>query len=157
VLWPDQANKLFYLYGGDYNNASVQDFSTLWFYDTIYNTWNRSNSDGSQTQILWPSFGAGTVDDEGVGYYYGGYLSNKSVSKWSGDRLMLNTMVSYDMNEKRWKNVTTDATPRAEGSLHYIPASDNGMLVYFGGVETISNGTVVYVSCLENTPVTCSC
>ncbi|CAO2656272.1 Nn.00g050750.m01.CDS01 [Neocucurbitaria sp. VM-36] len=144
VLWADQANKLFYLYGGEYYDADVQDFTTLWFYDTIWNTWNRSISDGSQPQISWPSFGAGAVNDEGIAYYYGGYLSNKSVPRWNVDALMLNSMVSFDMNTKRWANFTSDATPRAEGTLHYIPASDRGMLVYFGGVEQLSNGSSGY-------------
>lgn len=57
---------------------------------------------------------------------------------------MLNSIVSYNMTERTWLNYTYDPTPRAEGSLQYIPASDRGMLVYFGGVETI-NGATVYV------------
>ncbi|KAF2128361.1 hypothetical protein P153DRAFT_357727 [Dothidotthia symphoricarpi CBS 119687] len=146
VLWPDQTNKLFYLFGGEYNNASAQDFTALWFYDTIYNTWNRSLPDGSQSQVSWPSFGAGTVDDEGVAYYYGGYLNNKTVSGWEGDALMLNSLLSYNMDDKRWSNITSGVPPRAEGTLHYIPASDRGMLVHIGGVERLSNGHDSYVN-----------
>ena len=32
---------------------------------------------------------------------------------------------------------------RAEGVLLYIPASDQGMLVYLGGLELASNGTTI--------------
>lgn len=144
-MWPDHVNKLFYLFGGDYLNASVHDSVVLWFYDTIYDTWNRSKSDSSQAQVSWPSFGAGTVDDEGIGYYYGGYLSSTSVYGWQTDRLMLNTFVSYDTKIGRWSNTTWSQTPRAEGTLEYIPISDRGMLVYFGGLETV-NGYTTYVS-----------
>ena len=144
-MWPDQVNKVFFLYGGEYANTTTQGFGTLWYYDTIYNTWNRSTSpDASQSQISWPGFGAGTTNDEGTGYYYGGYLSDKSVSPWNSDPLMLNSIVSYNMTARTWQNYTYDPTPRAEGSLQYIPAGDRGMLVYFGGIETI-NGAIVYV------------
>jgi hypothetical protein len=59
---------------------------------------------------------------------------------------MLNSLVSYDMNKQIWSNRTYDATPRAEGILHFLPASGSGILVYFGGLETDSNGGVSYVS-----------
>jgi hypothetical protein len=125
----------------------VQPFNTLWFFDVIYNTWNRSSaSDGSQTGVSWPAFGAGTVTDTGTAYYYGGYLNNRSVTKWSGESLMLNSLTSFDMNTRSWSNHTYDQTPRAEGSLHYLPASAGGMLVYFGGVETNTSGGISYVS-----------
>lgn len=147
VLWPDSANKLFYLFGGEYDNTNdVQSFTTLWLYDIIYNTWNRSSaSDGSLTGINWPALGAGTFTDVGVAYYYGGYLTNLSMPKWPGDRLMLNSLISFNMNTRSWQNNTYDQTPRAEGSMHFIPASDAGMLVYFGGVE-IDNGTSSYAN-----------
>ena len=145
VLWPDQANKLFYLFGGEYPNVDelrtrdTQGF-TLWFYDTIYNTWNRSASDASQARIKWPAYGAGAVTDEGVAYWYGGYLTENSDSSYRGSDFMMNNLISYDMNTRRWNNNTWDQTRRAEGSLHYIPASEGGMLVYFGGVETNRTG-----------------
>lgn len=152
VLWPDTANRLFYLFAGEYASVSAlretspQDF-TLYFYDTIYNTWNRSVSDASQASIAWPAFGAGAVTDTGTAYYYGGYLTEKSDAGWRGGDLMLNGMLSYDMGTRRWGNNTWDQTRRAEGSLVYIPASEGGMLVYFGGVEMESlGGEIVYVS-----------
>ncbi|KAJ4985569.1 cell wall anchored protein [Stagonosporopsis vannaccii] len=146
VLWPDSTNKLFYLFGGEYDSANdVEPFTTLWLYDILYNTWNRSSaSDGSLTDIKWPALGAGTVTDTGTAYYYGGYLSNLSMPDWSGDRLMLNSLTSFNMNTRTWQNNTYDQTPRAEGSLLFIPASDSGMLVYFGGVE-INEGLISYI------------
>ncbi|KAH7074813.1 hypothetical protein BKA63DRAFT_321944 [Paraphoma chrysanthemicola] len=143
VLWPDNINKLFYLFGGEYSNSSVQSFSGLWFYDTLNNKWDRATSDGSQAQISWPAFGATAITDEGMAYYYGGYLSNRSVSGWTGPPLMLNSLARYDMNKRTWSN-RTDGIPRAEGALQYIPAGDRGMLIYFGGVETSTGGFVSY-------------
>jgi hypothetical protein len=148
VLWPDTTNKLFYLFGGEYNDvADVQTFTNLWFFDVIYNKWNRSiASDGTQAGISWPAFGAGTVTEGGTAYYYGGYLSNKTTLKWSANPLMLSSLISFDMNTQTWSNRSHDNTPRAEGTMHYLPASSQGMLVYFGGLETDSNGGVRYVS-----------
>lgn len=58
---------------------------------------------------------------------------------------MLNSLVSYSMNDGKWGNSTNGAA-RAEGALQYIPAGDRGMLVYFGGVEKPSGGITSYVS-----------
>lgn len=148
VLWPDTVNKLFYLFGGEYDKVTeVHDFANLWFFDVIYNTWNKSSaSDDSQAEITWPALGAGAVSDAGIAYYYGGYLSNKTVPKWGSKPLMLNSLVSYDMNTQTWSNRTYDRTPRAEGTLHYLPASASGILVYFGGVEMNSSGALGFVS-----------
>lgn len=152
VLWPDTVNKLFYLFGGEYYNIDdIPDGDsrgfTLWFYDTVYNSWNRTTSDGSQATVKWPTLGSGLVTNEGIAYYYGGYLTNKSSFGWGDKPLMLNNLISYDMNTRRWTNTTIDETRRAEGSLSYIPASERGMLIYFGGLETnSSSGRVRYVS-----------
>lgn len=145
VLWPDHANKLFYLFGGAYDDGKVKDFTDLWFFDTIYNTWNKTLPDGSQADIRWPAYGASAMTDEGVAYYYGGYLRNDTDPRWKADPLMLNSLVSFDTKTKKWDNHTYNDTPRAQGNLHYIPASHRGMLVYIGGIETI-RGRSSYVS-----------
>jgi hypothetical protein len=118
VLWPDTVNKVFYQFGGEYTNTTMQGFGALWFYDTMYNTRNRSSSsDASQTQVSWPAFDAGVTTDQGSGYYYRGYLSNKTTPRWDGDALMLNRLVSYNMTDRTWNNSTFDKAPRAEGTL----------------------------------------
>lgn len=58
---------------------------------------------------------------------------------------MLPSLVSFNMNTRSWSNRTYDNTPRAEGILHYLPASKEGILVYLGGLETDANGVVKYV------------
>lgn len=153
MLWPDKDNKFFYLFGGEYATREAAQGNDnqgidLWKYDTIYNNWTEVEPDNTQNKIRWPAFGAGAVHDEGWGYYYGGYLTEKSTSSWTGPPLMLNTLIKFDMNTRVWRNSTRsdDLTPRAEGTLHYIPAANRGMLVYFGGRETSqTTGEVTYV------------
>ena len=138
TLWADTVNKIWYLYGGQYNTAPPDTF-TLWAYDTLYNTWNSSSatsSDGSQVNRV--SYGAAAVDDSrGIGYYFGGWLSNASVSGFGTRSLMTSNLLAYDMNSSTFTNgsgpSTTDAF--AEGVMSFIPASDGGMLVYFGGIK----------------------
>ncbi|KAK1816181.1 hypothetical protein LTR12_009430 [Friedmanniomyces endolithicus] len=145
ILWADTVNKLFYLYGGEHNWTSQPPAQyTLWAYDAVYDVWNDTMQDASASGIQSVSFGAGTVvdDDRALGFYYGGWLSNATVLGWNGNALAQSGLVQYDMLRNIWSNVTfIDSTPRAEGVMFYIPASDHGMLVYFGGVKQTSNGS----------------
>lgn len=57
---------------------------------------------------------------------------------------MQSSLITYDMDNNFWRsNVFFDSIPRAEGALFYIPASDKGMLVYFGGVQNMSNSSTI--------------
>jgi hypothetical protein len=150
ALWPDPVNKIFYLYGGEHSDPKQKtgqgDF-TLWYYDTIYNRWDSPSADGSKLRISWPTLGASAVSDQGIAYYYGGYLTNASDLDTSGQPVMQSALISYNMDSRVWVNDTGSTTPRAEGSMHHLPASDRGMLVYFGGVEGNSSGVdPAYVS-----------
>lgn len=124
----------------------MQPFNNLWYFDVVYNTWNQSVPSATQAGIPWPAFGAGVVTEGGTAYYYGGYLSNKTTPKWSGGPAMQSSLISFDMDTQTWSSHTYDNISRAEGTLQYLPASASGMLVYFGGVETDSNGVVRHVS-----------
>ncbi|OCL04949.1 hypothetical protein AOQ84DRAFT_106417 [Glonium stellatum] len=134
VLWADPINKLLYLYGGEFYQVSPDSF-TLWIYDIIYNKWNASST--SNAQIVRASFGAGVADEANAfGYYYGGWLSNASVPAWGGVPMPTTNLIIYDMIGNSWKNTTgPDSIPRAEGVMVYLPVSDRGMLVYFGGLQ----------------------
>jgi hypothetical protein len=45
-------------------------------------------------------------------------------------------MLVYDMLRGSYRNQSgPDDTPRAEGTMQYVPAGDSGLLVYFGGIE----------------------
>ncbi|GAB7336307.1 hypothetical protein MBLNU13_g09052t2 [Cladosporium sp. NU13] len=143
TLWPDSVNKVFYLYGGRYPEDERPYPFNLWKYDTITDTW--SSVEGTPIDINGAYYGAGvTVQDRGWSYYLGGWLSNASVPGWIGPPMALDTMLRYDMLENSWTNNTIHGHPaRAEGVLLYIPASDQGMLVYFGGLELAPNGTSI--------------
>lgn len=143
ILWEDDVNKAFYLFGGEFQNTP-EDFS-LWAYDTILDQWN-SSSTPTTTKIERVSYGAGTaVNDTGLAYYYGGWLSNRSVPGWTGEGMTTSTLIQYDMVKNKWTNNTgPDNVGRAEGVMVNIPASDGGMLIYFGGISTpYNNETVV--------------
>lgn len=139
TLWADEVNKLFYLYGGEYNSTSLppQQY-TLWLFDTIYNTWNASSTDAPSTPN---SFGGSAVDqNKGTAFYYGGWKSNATEVGFAGAPQLQSGLVTFDLSTKEWgQSLFIDDTPRGEGALFYIPASDQGMLVYFGGVEQSSN------------------
>ncbi|PWY73122.1 hypothetical protein BO94DRAFT_627641 [Aspergillus sclerotioniger CBS 115572] len=144
ILWPDTINKLLYLYGGEFSNNTSPPAYSSWVYDIIYNTWNQTVADPTQSSIQRASYGAGvTLQDRAVGYYYGGWLSNTSVPGWGkAAPLVLSSFLQYDMLQNTWTNSSgPDSVGRAEGVMVYIPASDRGMLVYFGGVQTSTSAS----------------
>lgn len=143
ILWADDVNKRFYLYGGDYSGISPNSPDLL-SYDILYNQWEYFGAPNMPIQSV--SWGGGVgISDLGQGYVLGGWLSNNSVPDWSGASFATSTLIKYDMNEGAWTNNTgPDSTPRAEGVMVYIPASYSGLLVYFGGVTVEnSNGTML--------------
>ncbi|KAG4439465.1 hypothetical protein IFR05_005044 [Cadophora sp. M221] len=139
ILWQDDVNKRFYMYGGDYSNISPNT-PNLISYDTIHDNWHSLGPPNKPIQSV--SYGGGVAISElGQGYVLGGWLSNNSVPGWSGSPLATNSLVKYDMNTNEWTNNTgpADSIPRAEGVMVYVPASDDGLLVYFGGVTAPFN------------------
>ncbi|KAL5427389.1 hypothetical protein PMIN04_001403 [Paraphaeosphaeria minitans] len=49
---------------GVYTEGSPNASNHLWFFNTIYNTWNKTVPDDGQQEILWPAYGVLTVMDE---------------------------------------------------------------------------------------------
>jgi hypothetical protein len=104
-----------------------------------------------------PSYGAGTqVESSGLGFYYGGWISSRSTPGWKGAPMALSSLVQFDFTKNEIRNDShPDGIGRAEGQLLYLPVSDNGILVYFGGVEdagrngtyTAVSRTIVYTQC----------
>jgi hypothetical protein len=139
ILWPDTVNKYFYLYGGEFQ-TSPQNFA-LWQYDVIHDNWTTIQPDATQSGIQRASYGAGlAVQDRGWGYYYGGWFSNATIPTWGSTPYALSNLLMYDMVQNTWTNSSgPDSIGRAEGVMLYIPASDGGMLVYFGGIQSETN------------------
>ncbi|KAI1333772.1 hypothetical protein F5Y15DRAFT_325094 [Xylariaceae sp. FL0016] len=142
VLWADDVNKYFYLFGGEYYQDPPNDL-VLYSYDAINNYWEDLGAPSQGIDAV--SYGAGvSISETGEAYYYGGWLSNNSVLGWTGPRAATSGLIKYDMDAGVWTNTTgPDSTARAEGAMVYIPASDGGMLIYFGGVEDPGNGTTI--------------
>lgn len=149
ILWQDEVNKVFWLYGGEFSSAPSP--FELWGYDVILDQWNLSaTSLASNAPIQRVSYGAGVaVSENGKGYYYGGYLNNLTNPLWAGPQMATSNLIIYDMDENLLTNNTGyDNMGRAEGTMMYIPASGNGLLVYFGGVTfPYGNETAEGVSC----------
>ncbi|KAF2398260.1 hypothetical protein EJ06DRAFT_558116 [Trichodelitschia bisporula] len=142
ILWPDTVNKYFYLYGGEFQ-GSPEGF-TMWQYDAIYDKWASLPPDVTQSGIQRASFGAGAVQQQtGMAFWYGGWLNNATVPSFGPPQVALSNLLTYNMLKNTWTNTTgPDSIGRAEGVMVYIPASDGGMLVYFGGVQqAYNNGT----------------
>ncbi|KAJ9642294.1 hypothetical protein H2199_004674 [Coniosporium tulheliwenetii] len=141
VLWADELNKVFYLYGGEYQ-TNPEGFN-LWAYDTINNTWYTAGPTNSIQRVAW---GAGVaVNEIGAGFYLGGWLNENTVPGWRGTPVATNALIRYDFDTQQWTNSTgPDETGRAEGIMVYMPVSDGGLLISFGGVlDPYRNGTVV--------------
>ncbi|XP_014552037.1 hypothetical protein COCVIDRAFT_30500 [Bipolaris victoriae FI3] len=141
--WADNTNKCFYQFGGEYPaGVSPTDFS-MWTYDVPLNQWNSTDTAGDKT-IQRVSFGAGTqVEERGLGFYFGGWLSNRTMVDWKGPPMATNGLIQFDMSTGDLKNISgPDDIGRAEGQLVYLPVSDSGVLIYFGGIEdTYRNGS----------------
>jgi hypothetical protein len=135
VLWQDEVNKVFWLYGGEFSQApSVFE---LWGYDVILDQWNLSTATVASTSLVQRvSYGAGVASSEnGKGFYYGGYLNNLTNPLWSGPQIATSNLIIFDMDGNTLTNNTGyDSTGRAEGTMVFIPASAAGLLIYFGGV-----------------------
>jgi hypothetical protein len=137
VLWQDEVNKVFWLYGGEF--ADVPSTFELWGYDVILNQWNLSSPTITSTSpIQRVSYGAGVaVSELGMGFYYGGYLNNQTNPAWNGPQIATNNLITFDMDAPSLTNSSgygDSSTGRAEGTMVYIPTSGEGLLVYFGGV-----------------------
>lgn len=135
-----------YLYGGEYSDVP-QPFS-FWGYDTVLNQWNETMPPQSSVPN-WVAWGAGTtLSARGEGYYYGGYSSNRTTPGWSGPSWATNSLLKYDLINNFWTNNSgPDTIGRAEGVMVNIPASKQGLLIYFGGVTfPYQNSTEVPVS-----------
>lgn len=164
ILWPDEVNKCFYQFGGAFTNGTPTDFS-MWSYDVLLNQWNQTvKKTSGVSAISRVAYGAGThIEGLGLGYYFGGYKSNQTDPKWTGGPVATADLVRFDYTTGTLSNNSGpyDNVGRAEGQMVYLPVSDNGLLVYFGGVEDESqNGTSLPVSYLHEdvrngNPLTC--
>ncbi|KAI0166446.1 hypothetical protein GGR57DRAFT_26729 [Xylariaceae sp. FL1272] len=141
IFWADDVNKKIYLFGGEYHNEPPEDYIP-YAYDVLEDTWEKVGDPPDDINSV--SYGAGvSVSSIGAAFYYGGWLSNNSVPGWNAPRKAVDTLIRYSFDTQTWTNSSgPDNIGRAEGAMVYMPASDGGMLVYFGGLQDFGNGTV---------------
>ncbi|KAJ4188311.1 hypothetical protein NW767_011973 [Fusarium falciforme] len=143
ALWADDVNYRLFLFGGEFYSDNPTT-SSMMSYDIWYDQWDDFGPPAAGIQRV--SYGASTsVMERGEGYYYGGYLSNASMPDWNGPPRATSNLVRYKMDGNLWTKLAgPDDIRRAEGVMTFIPASDGGMLVYFGGVQDPDrNGTMI--------------
>lgn len=147
ILWADEVNKRFYLFGGEEGDVDAKDpvreFRLFGF--DVLNGWWDDFGVPTGVEVDSVSYGAGvSVSERGEGYYYGGWLSNASVLGRGSPALATSGLIKYAFDTDSWTNNTgPDDVGRAEGVMVYIPAGDGGMLVYFGGLKhEFGNDTV---------------
>lgn len=150
ILWPDEVNKCFYQYGGEFSDGSPTEFG-MWTYDVLNDKWNQTEyTSGGVSPIHRASFGAGThIEGMGLGFYFGGWMNNQTSPDWTGIAVATSDLVRFEYNTGTLSNTSgpPDNVGRAEGQMVYLPVSDSGLLVYFGGLEDPQqNGTTVPVS-----------
>ncbi len=141
----DSVNKRFFVFGGeDTSGLATQDFS-LFSFDILYDKWDNFGKPKVSGQLNIASYGAGVgISETGQGYYYGGWISNASMSGWNGGRTMSSSFYKYDFDSNKTTLANSpDESPRAEGALVWIPAGDVGLLVYIGGVVSQKGNSTV--------------
>lgn len=142
ILWGDNVNKRFFLFGGEDTGGFASADFHLHSYDILYDKWDDFGIPEPQPNLA--AYGAGVgVSETGQGYYYGGWISNASMRGWTQPRTMSSSFYKYDYDSNTTSEVNSpDSHPRAEGAMVWIPAGDTGMLAYVGGlVSPGSNGT----------------
>jgi hypothetical protein len=142
ILFTDEVNKVFYQFGGEYQDLP-QDFDSLFSYDAVANGWNQVSVPKDLKRVSW---GAGvSVNDTAEGYYLGGWMNNRTTPGWSESPRATSNLIRYNMLKNEFTNSTgPDETGRAEGTMVYLPASDAGLLIYFGGIlDPFHNGTTI--------------
>ncbi|KAK2686234.1 hypothetical protein QWA68_014713, partial [Fusarium oxysporum] len=144
VLWGDDVNKRFYLYGGDWNIGYAKMPYHLLSYDILNDQWEDFGTPNINPPPEIASYGAGIgVSETGMGYYYGGWVSNASMSGWAQPRKMSSYLYTYDYDKGDFtQQAGPDDKSRAEGTMIWIPAGDpQGLLVYMGGIVSPHNNS----------------
>lgn len=142
VLWGDDINKKFVVYGGESTQGLPEPFH-LFSYDVLQNSWADLGAPTTQVPPNISAYGAGVgLSKIGQGYHYGGWISNKTMRGWIGPPTMSSNFYRYDYEANKLNPVNPpDKLGRAEGGITWIPAGDNGLLVYLGGMVDPGNGT----------------
>ncbi|ORX92787.1 hypothetical protein BCR34DRAFT_647580 [Clohesyomyces aquaticus] len=133
TLWADEINGRFYAFGGYFPEHTPSPFET-WTHDELTGSWTKVRTEGNQ--MAYVAHGMSAVSsDSGIAYYLGGYHDGGTDAGWGTARLYTASLVAFDMVERKYENLTgPDDRGRGEGLMVFVPASTEGLLIYFGGV-----------------------
>lgn len=142
TLWSDSVNKYLIQFGGESRRDPRPPTDGIAIYDIISNQWNHTKTPWNIRQVAWGA--SATVEERGEGYILGGWFNNGTTPGMIGQQAASN-LLRFDMNTQGWTNLTgPDRMGRAEGAMVFLPASDSGMLIYFGGViDPGKNGSMI--------------
>lgn len=81
----------------------------------------------------------GSAYSSEFGFFAGGQLSNQTDSKfanWTADEAeVLNTLLTYNMENNTFTNKTTPLDPFTLSNLVYVPVGEQGILLSLGGAS----------------------
>jgi hypothetical protein len=146
ALWADEINSRFYAFGGYHVTGDPPSFLT-WSYDTSRDMWEKVTTTGDATTYVAHGMSA-IAPDAGKGFYLGGYHDNTTNRGWTATRRYTPNLVEFDLVGRRYTNHSgPDSDGRGEGLMVFIPASNSGLLIHFGGVlQSQVDGKVAGVS-----------
>lgn len=117
--------------------------SEIWELDTKARTWSKVAQPGGDPVAGAGFGGAASAPDLGLGFYAGGLLTNNTDSQFeswtNGETQVLNTMLTYNMENNSFTNTTTPFDPFSLSSLVYVPVGRKGILLSLGG-RSVSDG-----------------
>lgn len=123
ALWRDPQQRTAYLWGGSAVPGTVPETKELWQFTADDNgggTW--STSDPANSDELWSlarTNAASAASCHGKGFYLGGYQGPDTDSWSTGSRLPMPGLVTYDMETRRWDNVSAASEPNRPGFNKY--------------------------------------
>lgn len=118
-----------YQYNGQFSDTPPQDPTAhqLWQYTIGDNRWSTVDTQGSTP--LRVAEGAGALvpnvgsDSNGVAYYFGGHEDLFTVQDWSGRRVYLSSMTSFDFGSLTWNNISSYSSGGNSGSENSTASS----------------------------------
>jgi hypothetical protein len=142
ALWADEINSRFYAFGGYHVDGTPPAFQT-WSYDTSHNTWESVNTSGDLVTYVAHGMSA-IAPDAGTAFYLGGYHDSMTNQGWTAPKSYTPNLVEFDLVNRRYTNHSgPNSDGRGEGLMVFVPASNIGLLIYFGGVVQSATGETV--------------
>ncbi|KAH7080975.1 hypothetical protein FB567DRAFT_595300 [Paraphoma chrysanthemicola] len=142
ALWADEINSRFYAFGGYQVNGTPPAFQT-WSYDTSRNTWESITTTGDLVTSVAHGMSA-IAPDAGTAFYLGGYHDSSTNQGWMTSRRYTPNLIEFDLVNRRYTNHSgPNSDGRGEGLMVFVPASNVGLLIYFGGLVQSTNEATI--------------